>query len=70
MRRPRGQGTAAALEAGGVRCERVLKIQEGRPNAGDLLKNGEIQMMLLTTKGVPPAPFPAESHLQAALQTW
>lgn len=59
-----GQGTAEALEAGGVKCERVLKIQEGRPNAGDLLKNGEIQMMLLTTKGtltLPLASFPCYS---------
>lgn len=47
------QGTAAALEEGGVKCERVLKIQEGRPNASDLLKNGDIAMMLLTTKGEP-----------------
>ena len=40
-----------ALEKGGVKCERVLKIQEGRPNAGDMLKNGEISMLLLTTTG-------------------
>lgn len=45
------QGTADRLEKAGVSCERVLKIQEGRPNASDLLKNGEIQMLLLTTKG-------------------
>ena len=45
------QGTQMALEKGGVKCERVLKIQEGRPNAGDMLKNGEISMLLLTTTG-------------------
>jgi carbamoyl-phosphate synthase large subunit len=45
------QGTQAALEQGGVKCERVLKIQEGRPNAGDMLKNGEISMLMLTTTG-------------------
>lgn len=57
------QGTAAALEEGGVKCERVLKIQEGRPNASDLLKNGDIAMMLLTTKGAPqPCPDTYCSH--------
>jgi carbamoyl-phosphate synthase large subunit len=48
------EGTQMALEKGGVKCERVLKIQEGRPNAGDMLKNGEISMLLLTTTGDEP----------------
>ena len=62
------QGTARHLEAGGVKGERVLKIQEGRPNASDLLKNGEIQMMLLTTKGGHPrsAPLSVSPRLAAA----
>jgi carbamoyl-phosphate synthase large subunit len=46
------QRTAALLTAEGVpNVETVLKIQEGRPNAGDLLKNGEIQMMFITSTG-------------------
>ncbi len=44
-------GTAAALKAAGVDCQVVLKIQEGRPNASDLMKNGEIQMLMITSTG-------------------
>ena len=45
-------GTKAALEAGGLKgVESVLKIQEGRPNAGDLMVNKEITMVFITTKG-------------------
>ena len=46
------QNTAKVLTANGVpNVETILKIQEGRPNAGDLLKNGDIQMMFITTAG-------------------
>ena len=45
-------GTKAALEAGGVSgVEGVLKIQEGRPNAGDLMVNKDITMLMITTTG-------------------
>lgn len=47
-------GTAAALRAGGVPCDDVLKIQEGRPNAADLMRNGEIDMMMITSTGDEP----------------
>lgn len=47
-------GTAAALRAGGVECSDVLKIQEGRPNAADLMRNGEIDMMFITSTGDEP----------------
>ena len=47
-------GTAAALRAGGVECAEVLKIQEGRPNAADLMRNGEIDMMFITSTGDEP----------------
>lgn len=44
--------TASHLRANGVsNVQTVLKIQEGRPNAGDLLKNGDIQMMFITSAG-------------------
>ena len=44
--------TAALLRKEGVpNVQSVLKIQEGRPNAGDMLKNGEIQMMFITSAG-------------------
>jgi carbamoyl-phosphate synthase large subunit len=46
------QNTAKVLTDAGVpNVETILKIQEGRPNAGDLLKNGDIQMMFITTAG-------------------
>ncbi len=45
-------GTGKHLKANGVDCEVVLKIQEGRPNIGDLVKNGDIAMMLITSTGI------------------
>ncbi len=46
-------GTQTHLKAAGIDSERVLKIQEGRPNAADLVKNGDIAMMLITSTGLP-----------------
>ena len=45
------RGTAAHLQKAGIDAEVVLKIQEGRPNAGDLLKNKDIAMMFITSTG-------------------
>ena len=45
------RGTAHALEAAGVRCRTVNKVQEGRPHIVDMLKNGEIDMIVNTTEG-------------------
>lgn len=45
------RGTAAHLQKNGVDAEVVLKIQEGRPNASDLLKNKDITMMFITSTG-------------------
>jgi len=44
-------GTARALEAAGYRVRRIHKVNEGRPNAVDLLKNGEIQWVVNTPHG-------------------
>jgi len=44
-------GTARALEASGYRVRRIHKVNEGRPNAVDLLKNGEIQWVINTPHG-------------------
>ena len=44
----------AALRAGGVPCTDVLKIQEGRPNAADLMRNGEVGMLFITSTGDEP----------------
>lgn len=45
------RGTAAAINAAGLRCKTVLKVNEGRPNAVDLLKAGTIQLVIYTATG-------------------
>jgi carbamoyl-phosphate synthase large subunit len=47
-------GTAAVLERAGLKVRRILKISEGRPNAVDLLKNREIQLVINTPAGESP----------------
>jgi carbamoyl-phosphate synthase large subunit len=47
-------GTAAVLEKAGLTVERIYKLQEGRPNAIDLLKNKELQMVINTPSGATP----------------
>jgi carbamoyl-phosphate synthase large subunit len=47
------RGTAAALEAGGLTCRTVFKVNEGRPNAVDLLKGGSLQLVIYTSRGGP-----------------
>ena len=47
-------GTATVLEKAGLRVERIHKLQEGRPNAIDLLKNKELQMVINTPSGATP----------------
>ncbi|HEY4086774.1 MAG TPA: carbamoyl-phosphate synthase large subunit [Bryobacteraceae bacterium] len=45
------RGTAAYLQAAGLTCKTVFKVNEGRPNAVDLLKAGAIQLVVYTTTG-------------------
>jgi len=47
-------GTAAVLEREGLRVRRVFKLAEGRPNAVDLLKNRELQLVINTPAGQTP----------------
>ena len=47
-------GTAAVLEKAGLKVQRIFKLAEGRPNAIDLLKNKEIQMVINTPAGESP----------------
>src|SRR5208337_594452 len=47
-------GTAAVLEKAGLRVRRIFKLAEGRPNALDLLKNREIQLVINTPAGQTP----------------
>jgi carbamoyl-phosphate synthase large subunit len=45
------RGTAAALRGAGLTCRNVLKVNEGRPNAVDLMKAGSIQVVIYTATG-------------------
>jgi carbamoyl-phosphate synthase large subunit len=45
------EGTADALERCGYRVRRIHKVNEGRPNAVDLLKNGEIAWVVNSPQG-------------------
>jgi carbamoyl-phosphate synthase large subunit len=47
------RGTAAALRTAGLQCKTVFKVNEGRPNAVDLLKAGQVQLAIYTTTGAP-----------------
>ena len=44
-------GTAQALANAGVPCRRVNKVREGRPHIVDMIKNGEISLIVNTTEG-------------------
>ncbi len=44
-------GTTAFFEEAGIPATKVNKVMEGRPNIIDLMKNGEIAMVINTTEG-------------------
>jgi carbamoyl-phosphate synthase large subunit len=44
-------GTAAALEKAKVPVKKLFKLSEGRPNALDMLKNGELALIINTPSG-------------------
>jgi carbamoyl-phosphate synthase large subunit len=45
------RGTAGALRQAGVKVEEVSKIQEGRPNLVDYMKNGQVALVINTPSG-------------------
>jgi carbamoyl-phosphate synthase large subunit len=47
-------GTAKVLQAGGVKVETLFKLAEGRPNVLDMIKNGEVQLIINTPAGKSP----------------
>jgi carbamoyl-phosphate synthase large subunit len=47
-------GTARVLADNGVSVKRISKISEGRPNAVDMIKNGQIQLVINTPGGLIP----------------
>jgi carbamoyl-phosphate synthase large subunit len=44
-------GTANELAGAGVVCRRANKVREGRPHIVDMIKNGEISLIVNTTEG-------------------
>jgi carbamoyl-phosphate synthase large subunit len=42
------RGTAAVIQAAGVKCKVVFKVNEGRPNVVDLMKAGSVQLVIYT----------------------
>jgi carbamoyl-phosphate synthase large subunit len=46
------RGTARVLKEAGIECEEVFKVNEGRPNTVDMIKNDQIQLIVNTTEGV------------------
>ncbi|NOT85027.1 MAG: carbamoyl-phosphate synthase large subunit, partial [Methylococcaceae bacterium] len=45
------KGTAKALTDAGIACDVVYKVNEGRPNTVDMIKNDQIQLIVNTTDG-------------------
>ena len=45
------EGTAAFLNSHNVKSDAVYKVGEGRPNVVDMIKNGEIQLIINTPMG-------------------
>ncbi len=46
------RGTAKVIQAAGIECEKVCKVNEGRPNTVDMIKNDQIQLIINTTEGI------------------
>jgi carbamoyl-phosphate synthase large subunit len=44
-------GTCKRLKENGIKAEAIYKMQEGRPNIMDAIKNGEIQLLINTPAG-------------------
>jgi carbamoyl-phosphate synthase large subunit len=44
-------GTADALEAAGLECQRMKKIQEGHPNLLDYMSDGQVALVMNTPVG-------------------
>jgi carbamoyl-phosphate synthase large subunit len=46
------RGTAQAVEQAGIPVKTVNKVKDGRPHVVDLLKNGDIQLVITTVSEV------------------
>ncbi|MDG2255512.1 MAG: carbamoyl-phosphate synthase large subunit [Opitutaceae bacterium] len=56
-------GTADNLKENGIEANKLFRIAEGRPNVLDLIKNGEMQMIINTPSGM--APRKDENHIRS-----
>src|SRR5580700_2333136 len=45
------RGTATVLKAAGLQVKTVFKVNEGRPNAVDIMKAGSVKLVIYTTTG-------------------
>jgi carbamoyl-phosphate synthase large subunit len=45
------RGTASVLKAAGLEVKTVFKVNEGRPNAVDIMKAGSVKLVIYTTTG-------------------
>ena len=62
------RGTATALRNAGLTCKTIFKVNEGRPNAVDLLKGGNIQLAVYTTTGA--SAFADEKSIRRSAVTY
>jgi len=62
------RGTAAALTAAGLAAPAVNKVQEGRPHIVDMIKNGEIALIVNTVEEKRTAVRDSYAIRRAALQ--
>ncbi len=45
------KGTAKVITEAGIACDEVYKVNEGRPNTVDMIKNDQVQLIVNTTEG-------------------
>jgi len=62
------RGTAAALEAAGLSVQAINKVTEGRPHVVDMIKNGEICLVINTVDEKRQAVQDSYSIRRSALQ--
>ena len=62
------RGTAAVLKSAGIPVKTIFKVNEGRPNAVDLLKAGSLNLVIYTTTGGPS--FSDEKAIRRTAITW
>lgn len=62
------RGTAAVIKEAGISVVTINKVAEGRPHIVDMIKNGEISLIINTVKNQPSAIRDSYSIRRAALQ--